>query len=67
MKKMIAFVLIAGLLMLGTCAIVGEVSEEMSSQDHFNFTGNSFGDPEKGSETPLGESGPGGGGPEVPG
>jgi hypothetical protein len=65
MKKMIMFVLMAGLLILGTCAIMEEASHESSFQDRV-FEDYSLKDLEPGI-TPDGEGGGGGGGPDIPG
>jgi len=60
MKKMLIFLLVAGVLILGTCAVTGEISEEISLE-HVDFSeGKDFGN-SGGNPSPCG--GGSGGGP----
>ncbi|MBU7018154.1 MAG: hypothetical protein HXS44_11650 [Theionarchaea archaeon] len=65
MKKMIVFVLMAGLLILGTCVIMEEGSHE-SSYQYPVFEDSSLKDLDAGIII-EGEGGGGGGGPDIPG
>ena len=64
MKKMIAFLLIAGILLLGTFSAIEEILEESSYEENLDFTddgsGDDFEDP-----APCGGGGDGDGG--IPG
>jgi len=65
MKKVLIFLLVAGVLILGTCAVIGEISEEISLE-HVDFSeGNDFSDP-SGDPSPCG-GGSGGGPGGIPG
>ncbi len=60
MKKVLIFLLVVGVLMLGTCAMAEEISE---SYDLGEFSEGDLGDPTNGDPTPCGGgsgSGPGG-------
>ena len=58
MKKMLAILLVAGILIMGTFSVIAEISEENSCED-LNFTDENIG--ENGDPIPCGE-GPGNGG-----
>lgn len=63
MKKMLAILLIAGILIMGTFSVIAGISEENSCED-LNFTDENSGD---GFGNTTTDEGAGGGGGGIPG
>lgn len=66
MKKMIVFVLVAGFLILGTAALMDDLSEKMFSPDCVDFAGEDISDTGCKDPAPL-SGGPSGGDGGIPG